>query len=428
MDMKQELYNYIVKNFSILKNNDYSDKRINIIVDLIYRCYCGKQNHILYGKGELVFFLKAAQLRKISSRRWKELISPFFVLVNTSFVVHDFTRAYKFTDELLMSLDLYDIDSVKAKNNSEKNIIKINVDNGLRALILIQRLLKDNNYQSYNDVFEPKKRIKKASELRMKKFKLISLLSNTTQNIYEERNTGRLYLQSESNIQSCDTEIRRLLLSGMGYYDYDIENCHYSLLYQLLERENINMFLFPVLTRYVKSKNEFRETLSREFGVDVNKTKEILASLINSGAASFKSTCFAEMEYERVTKKIISNHIFKRLKEELKNIKGIFFEKHVKNGIFTNTVGKRLDIKLKSEGVKRNTNKSKLMAYMLQGYERKILDAVTSKYSDIVVLKIHDGWVLKKDIPAEEIAETIRKETGFSVSISKEPLTKLITL
>ena len=44
--------------------------------------------------------------------------------------------------------------------------------------------------------------------------------------MYKERNTGRLYGVGKGNIQNKQKELRTMLLSGMGYYDYDMENAH----------------------------------------------------------------------------------------------------------------------------------------------------------------------------------------------------------
>ena len=50
--------------------------------------------------------------------------------------------------------------------------------------------------------------------------------------MYKERNTGRLYTIGYGGLQNIQRELRTMLLSGLGYFDYDMENAHYTILGQ----------------------------------------------------------------------------------------------------------------------------------------------------------------------------------------------------
>ncbi len=422
--MYNDLYQFLLTNFPVL--NEYEAKHRNFIINMIYKCYCGRRNHNIYSKSDMVFSFKASYLRKLNFRNWEKLIAPFFLVINPLFIPKEFTRAFTFTDELLKVLDEFDIGEIKAKDVSKNNEIIINVDNGIRALKFIQHLISKKDFQTYNKVFEPKNDIQSISELKMKKYKLISLLFNSTQIKYKEGNTGRLYQQSDCNLQACPSELRKVLLSGLGYYDYDIENCHYSILYQLLLKNNIDANLFPVFKKYIEFKRDFREKLSKEFEIDLTTTKDILSALVNSGATNYKSRCFTGLKYEHIKDKILSNDTFVSLKKELKIIRMIIQQLYVKGDEVVNEIGKILELKIKTEGKKRNLQKSKIMSHILHGYERLILDTVCNKYNDLLVLKIHDGWILRKNIQRKDIIDEIKIKTGLNVSLSKDPLDKII--
>jgi hypothetical protein len=71
---------------------------------------------------------------------------------------------------------------------------------------------------------------------------------------------GRQILKSPSNLQLLNSELRNRLFSGLGCYDIDIENAHYSLLYEWLLKEEFDgvngKIRYGYLREYVINRNE----------------------------------------------------------------------------------------------------------------------------------------------------------------------------
>ena len=73
--------------------------------------------------------------------------------------------------------------------------------------------------------------------------------------MYKERNTGRLYGVGKGNIQNKQKELRTMLLSGMGYYDYDMENARYTILgqyYKMISGETLSINHYTKKTKEEK--------------------------------------------------------------------------------------------------------------------------------------------------------------------------------
>ena len=48
--------------------------------------------------------------------------------------------------------------------------------------------------------------------------------------IYYQGDSGRLYTTGNTSIQQMNRLIRPIVMGGLGYWDYDIENCHFTLM------------------------------------------------------------------------------------------------------------------------------------------------------------------------------------------------------
>ena len=99
--------------------------------------------------------------------------------------------------------------------------------------------------------------------------------------MYKERNTGRLYGVGKGNIQNKQKELRTMLLSGMGYYDYDMENAHYNILeqyYRMLSNKKLKR-----IRQYVNNTKGIRYRLVKETGNNYRTIKQCLISLIYGG-------------------------------------------------------------------------------------------------------------------------------------------------
>ena len=95
---------------------------------------------------------------------------------------------------------------------------------------------------------------------------------------YKERNTGRLYAEGFGSLQGMMREQRRILMGGLGYYEYDMENAHYTILqqyYKMLSNKKL-----PRITKYISNTKGYRLRLEKETGNDYEVVKQVLISLI----------------------------------------------------------------------------------------------------------------------------------------------------
>ena len=93
---------------------------------------------------------------------------------------------------------------------------------------------------------------------------------------YREAQSGRLYSFYHANLQNAPKAIRHALLDGQ--YDYDIENCHFTLFSQLSNKYG---YITNAINRYLKNKTKVRESLADAIGLaDVIPIKESLLAII----------------------------------------------------------------------------------------------------------------------------------------------------
>ena len=393
--------------------------QINIILSIIINCFNGNYYHRGHlAKDYLVFSISSQLIKEIHQKKGLQFIKIFFDVHDESYSFHknkkySKTKAFVFTKKLESILSIYEknnFEEIKQSiiNNNKMNKIKINPERTGKAILHITDLYKMGNSKAleiYNDTYKPKEPLKAGdifyysrNQLYFRRNKLMLICQDVNWQEYKESRTGRLFQVDTSNFQNLNSELRKVVLGGMGYYDYDIENCHYSLLLQILEKNNINLTEFKVIRQYVRNKNKFRDNLSKEWNISTHLVKKILISLINGGAIKFGSLSFINLEKDTINK-IFASDTYNKLKSELKKAK---------------------EYLLKVYDTIPNDIKTKLLAYILQGIESQILEVVDTKYK--CILKIHDGWILDKNIPAIQISKFIEKETGFVLKIQKEEL------
>lgn len=96
--------------------------------------------------------------------------------------------------------------------------------------------------------------------------------------LYTEKDSGRLYGDGWLNLQTMPKEMRYIAMAGMGYYEYDMENAHYNILYQY-NRLSGGAGLDNI-GRYIKDTEGIRNKIADDIGVEVPVIKKILISII----------------------------------------------------------------------------------------------------------------------------------------------------
>jgi len=239
---------------------------------------------------------------------------------------------------------------------------------------------------------------------------------------YTQTDSGRLYA-SNVNLQNAYRPVRQAALHGL--YDYDIENCHYSILSQLAERHGHQC---DAVMHYLDNKDQVRKSLGIEFGVKPKQVKQALLALVYGASFSedpkralpkilgSKETALAF--YQHPTFKALGDDIAAARTAILYGPKKV----EVYRGRITNLRG------LKMEPSKQNGERQ-LLAHLLQGIESMALEACHDLYGEQIVLLQHDGFTATSsqlDVP--KLQDSIAQHAdGYRLKIGK-PEQILVTL
>ena len=271
--------------------------------------------------------------------------------------------------------------------------------------------------------------------------------------LYTEKDSGRLYGDGYLNLQTLPKEMRYIAMGGLEYYEYDIENAHYNILYQYNK-----MVKGPVLNKikeYITDTNGVREQISNEIGVRIELVKKVLIPIIY-GATMDKSWRVIDgvhsdsaiyekcMEYtdgdsteaQELWNRFKGNDMVVGLTNDVKRA-----YKHIKKSWITTTKGKRLkNVRNKTiniyevddrTGKVKEKSCGKLLSHLLQGIESVVVLYIISEDNQSFVMPHHDGWVSKKNWDTDTIEKIIKAQTtrvmndyspilyGFDLKIKK---------
>ena len=227
---------------------------------------------------------------------------------------------------------------------------------------------------------------------------------------YAEGRTGRLYARGIS-LQTAPRIIRKAALHGL--YDYDIENCHYSIFYQLAQRAGIECVN---IKHYLTNKSEVRKAVSANVSITLKQTKSCLLALMYGAKLSewYENAIPDEIGQEKA-RALYADANFSGIAADVKAGGKLILEQWDKSKtMLFNDMGKSILLSEPS---------NKKMAHLLQGIEAKAIKAAIMLYPDDVVLLMHDGFVSKAILDLQMIEQVIYDETGFNLQVSYEPIT-----
>ena len=130
---------------------------------------------------------------------------------------------------------------------------------------------------------------------------------------YVEAQSGRLY-QLGVGLQNAPRHIRHVALHGM--YEYDFANCHYTILFQLMQRYGLHL---PHIAHYLLHKREVRTEIAQAIGLSIDEVKECLIALLYGARASTSDeTAIAQLITPAAAKRLFQHSAFAGLKGEVK--------------------------------------------------------------------------------------------------------------
>ena len=229
---------------------------------------------------------------------------------------------------------------------------------------------------------------------------------------YIESEQGRLYAEGPISLQGCVRELRRAALRGC--YDIDIENCHWTILSELAQRQGIET---PNIQHYLANKKLVREQLAAELYICIDDAKFVLLALVYGALLSHSSKFHQGAIEERITGfgmiNARSNLILLGLRDDISNARRAILTaakaSSCKPGFIVNDAGRQLKIV--------GSTPSEQLAHIVQGAESEILRACIETCDDIVVLQ-HDGFTCREKIDTMALSSLVHRKTGYEVSFS----------
>ena len=225
---------------------------------------------------------------------------------------------------------------------------------------------------------------------------------------FEQKSTGRIY-EVFSGVQNMPRKVRETVFAGA--WDYDISNCHFSILGQSAHKAGYEV---PYIDEYLKNKRAIRQRLAKACGCSEDSIKRCLIAL-EYGAplnTSKRATIGRELG-EAGARVFISDRLVKGLVGDLRRVgKNVIAAMPSHRGRKVNTLG--LDASADKESV--------LLAHFLQGIEAKALRAVMRRYGETILVPFHDGWLSAQQLDVKELSSAIECETGYRFDIESRLL------
>jgi len=227
---------------------------------------------------------------------------------------------------------------------------------------------------------------------------------------YFECKTGRLYAKN-INLQTTPRLIKQAALHGL--WEYDFENCHFTIFKQLANRIDIKC---PVIDNYLQHTEAIRNQIANNINISLDDTKTCLIAIIY-GANSF---AWEEAKIPKLigvdkARRLIKHPQYLAIFLEVKEIRPEILNHWPSTGrtTYLNTAGKR---------VKKSESERKILAHLVQGVEAWLLNIVLDKHQEEIVLLQHDGFASKTRLDPAAIKKLLKKLTGLNMPLKEKTI------
>lgn len=228
---------------------------------------------------------------------------------------------------------------------------------------------------------------------------------------YEESASGRQYATGTPNLQNCRRVTRQAALDG--FYDLDIENCHFDILDQMAERCG---YVCTEIRAYLKDKKPRRRAMAEMFGITEGQAKTAFITLIYGARFSVRDEDALPKLLGSATRAVYQHLPFKALKDDIAGArKAILKAQPVTRQTITNDRCLTIDI--------REANDLQQLAHLLQGVESVALEAACRLYPEQVILLQHDGFSSTTRLDTKRIEEAILAATGYRLKVEQKAIT-----
>ena len=227
---------------------------------------------------------------------------------------------------------------------------------------------------------------------------------------YEQKSTGRLFMVGGS-LQTVPREVRNAALAG--YWDYDIENCHYAIVRQMAAAAGHDC---PVITEYLQRKRQIRESLAAWTRAPGASIKSALISLLYGARLNpSEKTALGQELGPDAAVAFINAPFVKALAAEIAVVRrAILLRQERRRGRYTSLIGLEIN--------PAKNNAAEVLCHLVQGIEAAALRAIVRRYGERIVLAMHDGWVSDMELDVAEMERLILDETGYELKVEASRL------
>lgn len=232
---------------------------------------------------------------------------------------------------------------------------------------------------------------------------------------YEQSDSGRWYAV-DTNFQNTYRVIRKACMAGL--WDYDIENCHYSILEQVARNFGYEC---REIRRYLENKSRVRADLAERFGMTIDQAKQALIALVYGAHRSFR----VDEEGEPVdaigrivgdihrTRLLFDHPTFRGLEQDISGARDAILNGWpVTRQTIRNDMGLTMSVK--------EADKRQLLAHILQGIEAKALEAMHQLYPTDIVLLQHDGFTASRPLDIDALERAVLERTGYRLEVATD--------
>jgi len=278
----------------------------------------------------------------------------------------------------------------------------------------LERLLENN----YNDLFpinidKPERIYKYARKVIREAHTEVAGKGVITQR-HNLATTGRLTAVGV-NLQGSPRPVRHAALTGL--WDYDFENCHYSIIYQMAKQYGLEC---GHIANYMENKKRIRKQLTQDVEADdIQQIKDALIAIIYGAPASSsdRGSIVKKIFKGDVDKgkRLIKHKLFREIHSDVIKARSLVLSKWKASN--RNTL-----INQCSLGISINAKPNERMAHLIQGVEAYMLRIALRCYPDEIVLLIHDGFVSTRRLDRKQIISAILDNTGYEMDLSEKQL------
>lgn len=229
--------------------------------------------------------------------------------------------------------------------------------------------------------------------------------------IYFESSSGRLYADGVS-LQTAPRIVRNAALNGL--YDYDIENCHFSIFHQLSKNHGYHA---ESIEHYLANKKDVRERISSDIGITIDQAKKCLIMFLYGARANTRNENSIPEEIGVDKAKLLYKHpLVSEIYNDIKNGRKAIIDgwNHTNSAYLINALHK---------GISRKASVEEKLSHIIQGIETKALKEAVKLYPLDICLLMHDGFVCTREVDLTLISTKIKEATGFDLSIQCQKIT-----